>query len=127
MDKGFIEDGFIVNLSNASNAAEVIYELSSILDMPEAQHKKICLKLEGIDLTQSQLLSIRALIESMDSTLEFVDTSSESTIEAAKGLDIQISELKNGITDFEYSLALNEVPLINSANSYNDFSFVLPV
>ena len=74
MDNGFIEDGFIVNLSNARNAAEVIYELSSILEMPEAQNKKICLKLEGIDLTQSQLLSIKALIQSMDSTLEFVDT-----------------------------------------------------
>lgn len=95
MDNGFIEDGFIVNLSNASNAAEVIYELSSILDMSEAQNKKICLKLEGIDLTQSQLLSIRALIESMDSTLEFVDTTSEATIQAANALEIKISELKN--------------------------------
>ena len=95
MDNGFIEDGFIVNLSNANNAAEVIYELSSILEMPEAQNKKICLKLEGIDLTQSQLLSIRALIQSMDSTLEFVDTTSEATKEAANALEIQISELKN--------------------------------
>ena len=95
MDNGFIEDGFIVNLSNASNAAEVIYELSSILEMPEAQNKKICLKLEGIDLTQSQLLSIKALIQSMDSTLEFVDTTSDATKEAANALEISISELKN--------------------------------
>lgn len=95
MDNGFIEDGFIVNLSNASNAAEVIYELSSILDMPEAQNKKICLKLEGIDLTQSQLLSIKALIQSMDSTLEFIDTTSEVTKDAANILEIHISELKN--------------------------------
>ncbi len=95
MDNGFIEDGFIINLSNASNAAEVIYELSSILEMPEAQKKKICLKLENIDLTQSQLLSIKALIQSMDSTLEFIDSSSDSTKEAANALEIQISELKN--------------------------------
>ena len=95
MDNGFIEDGFIVNLSNASNEAEVIYELSSILEMPEAQNKKICLKLEGIDLTQSQLLSIKALIQSMDSTLEFVDTTSDATKEAANALEISISELKN--------------------------------
>ena len=95
MDNGFIEDGFIVNLSNAKNSAEVIYELSSILEMPEAKNKKICLKLEGIDLTQSQLLSIKALIESMDSTLEFVNTTSESTIAAAEALEIKISELKN--------------------------------
>lgn len=95
MDNGFIEDGFIVNLSNAKNSAEVIYELSSILEMPEAKNKKICLKLEGIDLTQSQLLSIKALIESMDSTLEFVNTTSEGTIAAAEALEIKISELKN--------------------------------
>lgn len=97
LDNGFIENGFIVNLSNAKNAAEVIYELSSILEMPEAKDKKICLKLEGIDLTQSQLLSIKALIESMDSTLEFVDSSSEATKSAADALNIQISELKNEV------------------------------
>ena len=95
MDNGFIENGFILNLSNASSAAEVIYELSSILEMEEAQKKKICLKLENIDLTQSQLLSIKALIESMESTLEFVDTTSDVTKEAAKALEIPISELKN--------------------------------
>lgn len=97
MDNGFIENGFIINLSNASSAADVIYELSSILDMPEAKGKKICLKLEGIDLTQSQLLSIKALIESMDSTLEFVDTSSEATKNSAENLNIEISELKNEV------------------------------
>lgn len=95
MDNGFIEDGFIVNLSNANSAAEVIYELSSILEMPEAQNKKICLKLENIDLTQSQLLSIKALIESMDSTLEFIDTKSDVTKNSSENLEIKVSELKN--------------------------------
>ena len=95
MDNGFVENGFIINLSNAASAAEVIYELSSILEMPEAQNKKICLKLESIDLTQSQLLSIRALIESMDSTLEFVDSKSDATKEAAGALEIKVFELKN--------------------------------
>lgn len=95
MDNGFIEDGFIVNLSNANSTAEVIYELSSILDMPEAQNKKICLKLENIDLTQSQLLSIKALIESMDSLLEFIDSQSDVTKASADALNIKIYELKN--------------------------------
>lgn len=95
MENGFIENGFIVNLSNAKNASEVIYELSSILDMPEAQNKKICLKLEGVDLSQSQLLSIKALIESMSSTLEFVNTTSEVTKTSAEALDIKIFEFEN--------------------------------
>ena len=77
MENGFVENGFIVNLSNAKSAADVIYELSSILDMPETKNKKICLKLEDVILSQSQLLSIKALIESMDCTLNFVDTNSQ--------------------------------------------------
>lgn len=52
MENGFVENGFIVNLSNARNAADVIYELSSILDMPETKNKKICLKLEDVILSQ---------------------------------------------------------------------------
>ncbi len=96
-DNGFVENGFIINLSNAKNAAEVIYELSSILEMPEAKDKKICLKLENIDLTQSQLLSIKALIQSMDAELEFVDTISEVTIKSAEKLEINVQELKNEI------------------------------
>lgn len=96
-DKGFIENGFIINLSNAKNTAEVIYELSSILDMPDAKNKKICLKLKDIDLTQSQLLSIKSLIESSDAELAFIDTNSDTTSVSAASLGIIISELKNEI------------------------------
>lgn len=128
MDNGFIEDGFIVNLSNAKNSAEVIYELSSILEMPEAKNKKICLKLEGIDLTQSQLLSIKALIESMDSTLEFVNTTSESTIAAAEALEIKISELKNEMEIPQIEPTEEELQQLTSkpdlfSRSDHDFAF----
>ena len=96
-ENAFIENGFIVNLSNAKNAAEVIYELSTILEMPETKGKKICLKLEDVNLNQSQLLSIKALIESMDCTLDFVDTNSEETKDSAQKADIQVIEFKNEI------------------------------
>ncbi|MBQ3312040.1 hypothetical protein IJG72_08185 [bacterium] len=97
MNNGFIENGFIINLSNAKNSAEVIYELSSILDMQETKNKKICLRLESVDLTKSQMLSIKALIESNDSTLEFVDSVSEITKESARGLDIQLYECNEDV------------------------------
>lgn len=97
MENGFVENGFIINLSNAKNAAEVIYELSSILEMPETKNKKICLKLEDVILNQAQLLSIKALIESLDSNLEFVDTNSDETKTAAEKVGITISELKNEV------------------------------
>ena len=96
-NKGFVEDGFIVDLSNAKDAAEIIYELSSILEIPDAKEKKICLKLGDISLTQSQLLSIKSLIDSMDSELAFVDTNSEKTELSALNLGIIVSELVNEI------------------------------
>jgi septum site-determining protein MinC len=97
MDKGFIEDGFIIDLSNAKDAAEIIYELSNILELPDAKNKKICLKLSKIDLSQSQLLSIKSLIISMDSELAFIDTNSEQTELSALNLGIIVSELTNEI------------------------------
>lgn len=97
MENGFIENGFIINLSNAKNAAEVIFELSSILEMPETKGKKICLKLESVNLNQSQLLSIKALIESLDCTLDFVDSDSEETKSNAQQVGIKVFEFKNEV------------------------------
>lgn len=95
--KGFIEDGFIIDLENVKDISEIIYELSSILDMPETKNKKICLKLGNINLTQSQLLSIKSLINSTDAELAFIDTDSEKTELAALNLGIIVSELSNEI------------------------------
>ena len=63
MDKGYIENGFIVDLSNARKTSEIIYELSRILDIPEAKNKQVCLKLGSVDLSQPELISIKALVE----------------------------------------------------------------
>lgn len=97
MDKGFVEDGFIIDLGNAKNASEIIYELSNILELPAAKDKKICLKLSKIDLTQSQLLSIKSLINSMNSDLAFIDTDSEQTELSALNLGLIVSKLSNEI------------------------------
>ncbi len=95
--KGFVENGFIIDLSNSKDAAEIIYELSNILEIPDAANKKICLKLNEINLSQSQLLSIKSLINSMNSELAFIDTNSEQTELSALNLGIIVSELKNEI------------------------------
>lgn len=97
MENGFIENGFIINLSNAKNAAEVIIELSSILEMPETKGKKICLKLEEVTLNQSQLLSIKALIESLDCTLDFIDSDCEETKNCAQQVGIKVFEFENEV------------------------------
>lgn len=95
MEKGYVENGFIVDLANAKKTSEIIYELSRILDMPEAKNKKVCLKLGEVDLNSSELISVKALIETMDSEIEFISTSSPITEEAAKSLDIEISKIEN--------------------------------
>ena len=97
MDKGYIENGFIVDLTTAKKTSEVIYELSRVLDMPEAKEKHICLKLGSVPLSQAELTSIKALVELMESQLAFISTSSEETLESATALDIKISEFTNEI------------------------------
>lgn len=110
MNEGYIENGFIVDLSNARKTSEIIYELSRILDIPEAQNKQVCLKLGSVSLTQTELTSIKALVESMDSEIEFISTSSEETINSAQALDITISEINNTVEapDFEMNTIVNE-------------------
>lgn len=107
MDKGYIENGFIVDLSHAKKTSEIIYELSRVLEMPESKGKCICLKLGGVNITKSELTSIKALVELMESELSFISTSSSQTLEAATALDIKISEFTTEI----------EAPAFNSENA----------
>jgi len=57
----------------------------------------------SLDLKQSQLLSIKALIESMGAHLAFIDSSSEQTQVSAQSLSINISELNSGISTENYT------------------------
>lgn len=92
MDKGYVENGFIVDLTTAKKTSEIIYELSRILDMPESKGKHICLKLGSVDLSQAELKSIKSLVEVMDSQLAFISTSSAVTLESAAAIELKISD-----------------------------------
>ena len=97
MEKGFVENGFIIDLSNAKNTTQLVFELSSIMEHPDVKGKNICLKLGSLDLKQSQLLSIKALIESMDASIAFIDTNSEQTEASAVSLGIIVSEISDNV------------------------------
>lgn len=97
MDKGYIENGFIVDLTAAKKTSEIIYELSRILDMPESKGKHICLKLGSVNLSEAELTSVKALVELMESQLAFISTSSTTTLESATALGIKVSEFTNEI------------------------------
>lgn len=103
MDKGYIENGFIVDVSNAQKTSEIIYELSRILDLPEAQNKNVCLKLGAVNLTPTELTSIKALVESMNSEIQFINTSSDATAKAVNDLGIQVSILENKVPTPEFN------------------------
>ena len=124
-DKGFIENGFIIDLSTVKDTAEIIYELSNILEIPDAKNKKICLKLGVIDLTQSQLLSIKSLIDSMSSELAFIDTNSEKTELSALNLGIIVSELSNEIEVEEFETEEAEIKEIETGEPKDGLSYEL--
>lgn len=113
MEKGYVENGFIVDLANAQKTSEIIYELSRILDMPEAKNKKVCLKLGDVNLNISELISVRALIETMDSEIEFIQTSSKITEEAANDLDIKISKIENVVPALDINAKEDENKNVN--------------
>ena len=93
MEKGFVENGFIIDLSAAQNTSQLVAELNSIIEHPDVNGKRICLKLGVIDLKQSQLLSIKALIESKNASIAFIDSISEQTEASAVSLGIMMSKV----------------------------------
>jgi septum site-determining protein MinC len=109
MKKGFVENGFIIDLSNTKNTTQLVFELSSVMEHPEVKGKKVCLKLGNQDLKQSQLLSIKALIESMDAEMAFIDTTSEQTEASAVSLGVVISKLDKDIEVESYTASECEI------------------
>ena len=103
MEKGFVENGFIIDLSNAKNTTQLVFELSSIMEHPDVKGKKICLKLGNLDLKQSQLLSIKALIESMNAEIALLDTNSEQTEASAVSLGMLVSKLETNVEIASYT------------------------
>jgi septum site-determining protein MinC len=88
---------FIVDVSNAHKTSEIIYELSNILNMPEAQGKKIRLKLGEVNLAVSQLKSIKALVECMNSELGCIAAASEETKASAAEIGVEVAEIENKV------------------------------
>lgn len=108
----FIENSFIVDLSNAKDTLQIINELSNLLEMSDAKDKNLCLKIRGVELSQAQLLSIRALIQSTGANLAVLDSDTERTILAAQELGITVSKINNNL----------EITAPETANTKNNVS-----
>lgn len=111
MEMGYVENGFIVDLSNSRRTADMIYELSRILDIPEAKGKGVCLKFGDNAVEKTQLISIKALVESMEFELECITSNSDVTREAAEDLGIEVAELENEIPVPDFAETAQEEPV----------------
>lgn len=92
MENNSTENLYLIDLSYAQSPADIVFELSTIIEQDSAQNQRVYLKLSNVDLNQSQLLSIKSLINSINSTLTLVSSESQQTELAAATLGILISE-----------------------------------
>ncbi len=85
---------FIVDLTQAKSPADIVFEISNILENPEAANRKIWLKLGNVTLNQSQILSIKSLISSINSTLSLIECECSQTELAAATLGINTKDVE---------------------------------
>ncbi len=90
---------YIVDLSQAQSPADIVFELSSIIEKEEASNKRIWLKLGDVSLNQSQLLSINSLISSINSTLCLIESRSAQTELAAATLGINTKDIEEELEE----------------------------
>ena len=85
---------FVIDLSECTNTGEIINNVSLALEIPNASGRGISLKLKDNVLNQSQILSIRSLIESYNSELVNVETTSLITQNACASMGIRVTQPK---------------------------------
>lgn len=72
-------DLYPIDLSYLNSPSELVYDLTSVLDNEQAKNRRIRIKTGSIDLNQAQLMSIKSLILSVNSSLAVLDGTSEIT------------------------------------------------
>lgn len=108
MTQGFNDNLYLIDLSYLNTPAEIVYDLSSILDTEPAKNQRIKLKLGKVDFNKSQLLSIKSLIESINSTLAIVDGKSEITRASAISAGLVFQNSANLVPETILSKAAQE-------------------
>jgi len=121
------ENEFVIDLSETKNTAQLATELSLRLESEDTKCQDISLKLGSLDLKQSQLLSIKALIESIESRISSIYTDSEMTEASAVSLGILIkSDLEEAEVvvveeDDSFKNSISEqIENLNDTFSYTD-------
>ena len=115
MTQNFNDNLYLIDLSYLNTPAEMVYDLSSILDTEPARNQRVKLNLGSVDFNKSQLLSIKSLIESINSTLAIVEGKSEVTKNSAITIGLVYQNVEENITvpteqNIEEQIQENEVP-----------------
>ncbi len=84
-------DVFVIDLTGCVSAGEIINNISVALEIPGASNKTINLKFKDTVLSESQLLSIRSLVESFGSYLGKIETTSEEMQGTCAALKLNVS------------------------------------
>ena len=117
----------IIDLSDAPNISDLVLKINSELESDNTRDKNVYLNLGKIDLKQSQLLSIKALIETMDSKLAGVQTSSDMTEASAVGLGLPVGDFSPKTTPtfsetFKNTSSQEEKIEENNSNEISSFA-----
>ncbi len=108
---------FIVDLSQAKTPADIVFEISNVLENPDAANRKIWLKLGDVALNQSQILSIKSLISSINSTLSLIESECSQTELAAATLGINTKDVEEEL-QAELSALEPETPKDSPSQQY---------
>ncbi len=119
--ENYTENEFVIDLSETKNTAQLATELSSILESNETKGKNVSLNLGDLDLKQSQLLSIKALIESIESSISSISTNSEMTEASAISLGIAINSNKSADVELPFQDSISE-QIENLNNTFSNES-----
>ena len=103
MAQGFNDNLYLIDLSYLNTPSEVVYDLSSILEAEPARNQRIKLKLGKVDFNKSQLLSIKSLIESINSTVAIVEGKSDITRNAAISAGLVYQNSNDMVPDIAFT------------------------
>ena len=83
-----------IDISQAQSPSEMLFLLSKELETGNFNSKKIVLNMGKIEVNHPQLLSLKSLISSVDSEIDFIYTESDLTRGAALSVGISVA---NGV------------------------------
>ena len=123
----------VIDLRDSLNISDLGMKITKVLESNDTANKNLYLKLGKIDLKQSQLLSIKALIEAMQAKITGLETASEITETSAIGLGLIVKKtssqpesnyreaIKETVEPIENSEELSSFSQLKKMNSIGDF------